>query len=140
METHVSVFVTGGTITYRYDHSRNSIVPGRNAGELLADIPGLSGQSEVEMIDYSSKPGPHLTPQFGVELMKAVTDKLADDTVAGAVVLQGTDTLEEMAYLSYLVTEAEKPIVFTGALKVRAQMAFENVVAYLAGTPIHVME
>lgn len=74
------------------------------------------------MIDYASKPGPHLTPEFGVELMKAVTDKLADASVSGAVVLQGTDTLEEMAYLSYLVTEEEKPIVFTGAMKSKDEL------------------
>ena len=49
-----------------------------------------------------------MTPSKMLELSRAVSDKLAEPSVAGAVVTHGTDTLEETAYLLDIVLAEDK--------------------------------
>src|SRR6185437_7775547 len=48
-------------------------------------------------------------------LAKRVGRHLADPATAGVVGAEGTDTMEESAYLADLLVVSEKPVVFTGA-------------------------
>lgn len=113
----IAVFVTGGTIICHFDEESNQITPAITGEELMQSLPGLARLFEVELIDFCSKPGPHLTPQLGLELSREVQKMLDREDISGAVVVQGTDTLEEMAYLFDLILDSPKPVIFTGAMK-----------------------
>ena len=113
----VVVFVTGGTIVCHYDEEKHMLTPRFTGKELMDLLPNLKVPFEVELIEFSNMPGPHITPSIALRLAGEVESALNRDDVLGAVVVQGTDTLEEVAYLFHLMIRHEKPVVFTGAMK-----------------------
>lgn len=113
----IALFVTGGTITCDYDSESDRIMPAKNGEQLVSSIPWASKVCDIKLIDFCSLPSPQLTPALGVELAARVQAELDSPDIDGAVVVQGTDTLEEMAYLLHLLIVSEKPVVFTGSMK-----------------------
>jgi L-asparaginase len=51
---------------------------------------------------------------------------LADVAVSGVVVTHGTDTMEESAYLAWLLVRSDKPVVFAGAQRHAGQQDTEG--------------
>ncbi len=113
----IAVFTTGGTILSSYDPSTRKIHPAIDGEELLASIPQLEDHYDIELHEFCNMPGPHLSPDKGLELALEIQKILSRKETEGAVVVQGTDTLEEIAYLADLVHDSPKPVVFTGAMK-----------------------
>ena len=113
----VALFVTGGTITCDYDAKSNRVLPAKTGAQLMSSMPWAREVCEIKLIDFCSLPSPHLTPAIGVELSAAIKKELDQPDIDGTVVVQGTDTLEEMAYLVHLLLDCEKPVVFTGSMK-----------------------
>jgi L-asparaginase len=112
----VAVFTLGGTIAM-HAASGGGVTPALSASDLLAAIPGLSDADVALTVrDLMNKPGASLsfTDMYGVA--EAVSTAL-DDGCAGAVVIQGTDTIEETAYLFDLLVAADAPVVVTGAMR-----------------------
>jgi len=117
MRQKVAIIVTGGTILSTYDPQTKQIRPVKTGEQLISELPALKEQYDIELIAFSNMPSPHLNPQIGLELAGKIEDTLRRADISGVVVLQGTDTLEEMSYLCYLLVNAEKPVVFTGSMK-----------------------
>jgi len=71
---------------------------------------------ELTIHDVANKPGASLSfcDLFG--LADAISSALGDGS-AGAVVIQGTDTIEETAYLLDLLIASDGPVVVTGAMR-----------------------
>jgi len=113
----VAIVVTGGTILSEYDPVTHQIRPVKTGEQLLSELPVLKNQYDIELIEFSNMPGPHLSPQIGLELAEKLEETLSRTDISGIVVLQGTDTLEEMSYLCYLLVNAQKPVIFTGSMK-----------------------
>ena len=112
----VAVFTTGGTIVSNFNRSKGTITPVYSGKELLSLMPECDC-IDLVLHEFCNMPSPYLTPNDGLKLAKKVEDVLKDSTIDGAVVVQGTDTLEEIVYLFHLVLDVPKPIVFTGAMK-----------------------
>lgn len=102
----------GGTIAMTGTPAR----PARSAEELLAAVPGLSDVAEVTVEQLANVPGAHLELAAMARAV-AVAAAAVDDGAAGAVILQGTDTIEEMADLAALVWDRQGPLVVTGAMR-----------------------
>jgi L-asparaginase len=113
----VAVVFTGGTISMRHDPDAGGNVPVLGGTDLLASVPGLAGIAEVVVIDRGLKPASHFdfADVFGISA--AVEDALGDPAVDGAVVVQGTDTIEETAFFLDLLHHGSKPVVVTGAMR-----------------------
>ncbi len=111
----VAVFALGGTIAMSGTHT-SGVTPTLTAEELLAAVPGL-GESgiSVEVVNFRQLPGASLTLADITALAAAIGDQPAE--VTGTVVTQGTDTIEETAYLLDLLHPGPAPIVVTGAMR-----------------------
>jgi L-asparaginase len=126
MKPRLATFFTGGTISMRFDPATGGAVPALSGEEIIAQVPGLGEIADFDVIDFGRWPGPHVTPSRMMELARAARGKLADESVAGAVVTHGTDTLEETAYLLDLVLNQEKPIVFVGAMRNSSELSWDG--------------
>jgi L-asparaginase len=126
MKPQLAVFFTGGTISMRFDPATGGAVPALSGEEIIAQVPGLDEIADFDVIDFGRWPGPHVTPSRMMDLARAAREKLTDESVAGAIVTHGTDTLEETAYLLDLVLNEEKPIVFLGAMRNSSELSWDG--------------
>lgn len=126
MKPTLAAFFTGGTISMRIDPATGGAIPALSGEEIIAQVPGLDGIADYDLINFDRLPGPHWTPQRMMELARAVREKLCDERIAGAVVTHGTDTLEETAYFLDLVLDSEKPVVFIGAMRNSSELSWDG--------------
>jgi L-asparaginase len=115
--TRVAVVFTGGTISMAFDPVARGNLPTLDGAAVLARTPGLEAIADVAAIDLGRTPASHFTFADLARIGGTVRDALADPGVDGAVVVQGTDTIEESAFFWDLVIESPKPVVVTGAMR-----------------------
>lgn len=108
----VDVLALGGTIAMS---GTAGVVPALTADELLASVPAPTGV-EVRATQYRQLPGAALTVPDVLAVAAEIAARLADGA-AGVVVVQGTDTIEESAYLLDLLHDRDEPVVVVGALR-----------------------
>jgi len=112
----VAVVFTGGTISTVFDPVAGGNVPVLDGAAILARTPGLDRIAEVVAIDRGRIAASHFTFGQLLELAGVLRDALADPAVDGAVVVQGTDTIEETSFCWDLLLDGPKPVVVTGAM------------------------
>jgi L-asparaginase len=106
----VALFTLGGTISMAGAHRLTG-------DDLTAAMPGLPELGHpVEIQDIEKVPSANLTAAKILEVVDAASKAVAAGAV-GVVVTQGTDTLEESAFLADLVWPHPQPLVFTGAMR-----------------------
>jgi len=109
---HVSAFFLGGTIGMAGHHG--GVVDRLTAEDLVASVPQLASVDvELDVRNFRALPSACLSFEDVIELVAAAEQSRAD----GVVVVQGTDTLEETAYLIDLLWPHDIPIVITGAMR-----------------------
>jgi L-asparaginase len=109
------VLSLGGTITMVPSDS-GGIEPKLGAAELVASVPALAEVAEIEARSPFRLPSPSLSPGNLVEVAQMIENGFASG-FDGAVVIQGTDTIEESAFILDLLVGGEKPVVVTGAMR-----------------------
>lgn len=117
---------TGGTISMRHDPTAGGAVPSLRGHEIVALAPGIDKLATLEIDDWASFPGPHMTPARMWALRERIVAHLARPEVDGVVVTHGTDSLEESAYLMARSVAGEKPIVFTGAMRTSSDLGWDG--------------
>ncbi|MFI9503434.1 asparaginase [Nocardia sp. NPDC052566] len=111
----VTVFGLGGTIAMTAV-ATGGVAPALTADQLVADVPGLAETGiDVAVVNFRQVPGASLKISDVTALAEAIRDGLAE--ADGAVVTQGTNTIEETAYLLDLLHTGPQPIVVTGAMR-----------------------
>lgn len=110
----------------RNDPDGAGTVPSLNASEILAATRGIHAVTGVETEEWGTFPGPHMTVERMWSLRNRIREHLARPEVTGVVVTHGTDTLEETAYLVARSLPAEKPIVFTGAMRTVSDLGWDG--------------
>jgi L-asparaginase len=117
---------TGGTISMRHDAAAGGAIPALAGRDILNLVPQLSDIAELEIDDFGGFPGPHMTTERMWDLRNRVASHVARPEVEGVVITHGTDSLEESAYLAARSLPAEKPIVFTGAMRTSSDLGWDG--------------
>jgi hypothetical protein len=115
MKPRILVLSLGGTITM-VPGAGGGIAPRLGAAELVASVPALADVAEIEAESPLRVASPSLTITNVVEVAKRIESAFADGA-DGAVVIQGTDTIEESAFLLDLLVAGDRPVVLTGAMR-----------------------
>jgi L-asparaginase len=112
----VLCFTTGGTIASHYDEVAGGLVAGIGGATVLAAAGALERVCDVELVELAAVSSTVLSPEELLRWAHTVEQRLAG-SAAGAVVVMGTEAIEEAAYLFDLVLRTPKPVVFTGAMR-----------------------
>lgn len=120
----VAIVTAGGSLVIRRGPTIGGGVLSIKGEDLIAQL--LHGGVELDFIEFSSVPSSHFTPIQGLDLARQVEALLTSETIAGAVVTHGTDTLEETAFLLDLTIASEKPVVVTGATYTPAAPGYDG--------------
>ncbi|WP_267897488.1 asparaginase [Micromonospora deserti] len=116
LEPKVVVFGLGGTIAMTTG-TGEGVSPTLSARDLVDAVPGLASTGiDIKVVDFRRRPGASLTFADIAALATAATRELAAGAT-GVVVTQGTDTIEETAYLLDLLHHRPEPLVVTGAMR-----------------------
>ncbi len=113
----IAVIFTGGTISMTVDTPGGGAIPTLGGADVLARVPGLDAIAQIVTIDRGRMPASHFSFADVLAIGAAIDAALADPRIAGAVVVQGTDTLEETAFAWDLCHSDERPVVVTGAMR-----------------------
>ena len=122
----LAVVFTGGTISMRHDPAAAGNVPTMGGEELLATVPGLAEIAEIEPIDWGLVPASHLSFDQVLEIGGILAEQLGRPDIDGAVIVQGTDTIEETAFAWDLLPLPAKPIVVVGSMRSASQEAYDG--------------
>ena len=111
----IAVVATGGTIAMAVDPLTGAPVPALSGADLVTAVPGLADLATIAVTEFSNIPSAEMGPELWPSLARTVEGLLADPANAGAVILHGTDTLDQTAYFLDLTLVSRKPVVVIGA-------------------------
>ncbi len=115
----VVILATGGTIAGAQAEGQDA---GYKSGsfkveDLIKAVPHLGDLADItgeQVVNIGSQ---DMNNEVWLKLAKRVNEVLAKSDVDAAVVLHGTDTLEETGYFLSLVSRSNKPIVMVGSMR-----------------------
>lgn len=111
----VTVLALGGTIAMTQS-AQGGVVPTLSGEMLVAAVPALCEISQIEARSFRQLPGAHL--QF--EDLEALAEAISAINALGhrgVIVTQGTDTIEESAFVLDRLLDVDMPVVVTGAMR-----------------------
>ncbi len=117
---HVTAYFLGGTISMTAEGAHGA-TPALDAAEIVAGLaagPRLDADSpiDLEVVDLAKVSSARITFDLLLEVL-TLARRAVDDGSSGVVVVQGTDTLEETAYVLDLLWDRPEPLVLTGAMR-----------------------
>jgi len=111
----VTVFSMGGTIS-SVDSGGKGVEPTLTGEALVSDIPEIAEVADVSAVSFRQAASGEIRVEDLVELAAEIEGWI-DGGAAGAVVTQGTDTIEETSFVLDLLVDREAPVVVTGAMR-----------------------
>ena len=115
--SRVAMLFTGGTISMAVDPVAGGKVPTLDGAAILARAPGIEDIAELVTIDLGRTPASHFTFPKLFEIGSEIRRCQEDPAIDGVVVVQGTDVIEETAFLWDLVLDRPEPVIVVGAMR-----------------------
>ena len=115
--SRVAMLFTGGTISMVADAAAGGRVPTLDSAAILARAPGIETIADLVPVDLGRTPASHFTFPKLFEIASEIRRWQADPSIDGVVVVQGTDVIEETAFLWDLVLDGKTPVIVTGAMR-----------------------
>lgn len=122
----IALLFTGGTIAMRRDPGAGGNLPTLRGEDLLATVPGLDAVAEIEPIDWGLVPASHLSFAQVLDIGRRLDEALRRPEIDGAVVVQGTDVIEETAFAWDLLPLPAKPVVVVGAMRSASEDGYDG--------------
>jgi len=122
----IAVIFTGGTIAMRRDPDAGGNLPTLRGEALLATVPGLEAIADIEPIDWGLVPASHLSFDQLLEIGRLLDEALRRPEIDGAVVVQGTDVIEETSFAWDLLPLPAKPVVMVGAMRSASEEGYDG--------------
>lgn len=114
MKEKILFVSTGGTISSQMD-SENGYSPVLNANDFSRSL-SITSNIQIETWQPCNLLSFALDPSLIIQIVNIIKRRLQEESFSGAVLTQGTATMEETAFLANLIWNIEKPLVFTGAM------------------------
>jgi L-asparaginase len=112
----LAIAALGGTVSMQARNTGEGVIPTVSGETLLESLPELSSLARVSVETLGLLPSASLDFEFLLSVLSWANDQISQGA-AGAVITQGTDTLEETAtFFDYLWNHNE-PLVLTGAMR-----------------------
>lgn len=124
--SRILMVFTGGTISMRYDPVKGGATSVLDAKGIIDRTSGLRDIADIEPVDWGRVPASHLSFDQLFEISALLRDALRHDNYAGAVLVQGTDNIEETSFALDLLVNTEKPIVVVGAMRNAFEDGYEG--------------
>ena len=111
----ITLIAAGGTISQTRNPQAGNSAPALTAADLFAQT-SLVGSIAARLVDFLPQPEASSGSADLLRFARCLQEE-AGQTSDGIVITHGTDTMEEVAYLTDETVSAAVPIVFTGAMR-----------------------
>lgn len=125
MKPKLYLLTTGGTIA-SIASDAGGATPQLMGDALLGSVPGARDWADITVESVAQKGGSHLDLETLASLSRRANEILRNDRVQGIVITQGTDTIDENAYLLDLTIESDRTVVVTGAMRNPSMLGAEG--------------
>ena len=112
----IAVYALGGTIAMVQGDS-GGVKPGLGADDLARAVPQLPALAEIAAETFAMVGSPSLPHDLLFRLAARIQREADAGTVDGVVVTQGTDTIEETAFLLDCLLDVAVPVIVIGAMR-----------------------
>jgi L-asparaginase len=116
MRPTISLFALGGTIASAPSAGHQGAQVSLTGEALLSGLPDADAVARFRVNSFRQVPSGDLTMRDVLALVAAIRREIVEGT-EGIVVTQGTDTLEEVAFVLDLLVDLRVPVVVTGAMR-----------------------
>lgn len=115
MKPRILLLSLGGTITMTRQGGAG-ITPALTGADLIEAVPALKAVADIEARSLFGLPGASLTLTHLISVANTIKREFAAG-FDGIIVVQGTDTIEETAFVLDVLIDDDRPIVVTGAMR-----------------------
>lgn len=122
----IAIIFTGGTISMTVDDEIGAAIPSLNGQDIISMVTNIDKLADIEIIEYSEVPGPHVSFQMLFEIRDIILELSEREDITGIIITHGTDTLEESAYFLDLTLDIKKPIVIVGAMRNSSELGYDG--------------
>ncbi len=126
MKKKIAIIFTGGTISMKFDHKISAAIPALSSEEIISSVTDIEDFCDIEIINFGSLPGPHVTPDIMMEISIITKKMLKRDDINGVIITHGTDSLEETAFLLDLTINSEKPVIVVGSMRNASELGYDG--------------